>query len=93
METDPEIEIINKRPWLPLGKAITIASSVVVAAWLVSGALHDLNNTLADLRRDRWTATDMNRYTVLLERANKGLPLIVPDVQEVRAVNRSLESR
>jgi hypothetical protein len=93
MDTDPEIEIIEKRPWLPLGKAVTIGASVVVGAWLVSGAIHDLNNTLADLRRDRWTATDMNRYTVLLERANKSLPLIVPDVQEIRAVNRSLEAR
>ena len=76
---------------MPLGKVITIGVSVVVAAWMLRGAVNDLNSTISDLKRDRWTATDMTRYTLLLERANKGLA--VPDVAEVRTITRQLEDR
>lgn len=92
-DDDPQIKIIDHRPWLPLGKAIALGIPIVVAAWMLRGALNDLNATIADLRRDRWTATDMSRYSLLMERANRNLPLAVPDVDEVQAITRKLDSR
>ena len=89
-DVDPEVRIINHRPWLPLGKAIAIGVPIVIGAWILRGAVNDLNQTITELRNDRWTATDMTRYNLLLERANRGLPLSVPDVDDVQTITRRL---
>lgn len=96
MSDESEQEPKNKltdNTWVPLGKVALIACSLVSASWLVSGAIHDLKGTIDELKRDRWTATDMERWAVLLERANRTgtPPLSVPDVREIQSLTRKLE--
>jgi hypothetical protein len=84
---------LTDKTWVPLGRAVIIGASMLSGLWMLSGAVHDLKGTVDDLRRDRWTATDMERWSVLLERANRGQTpaLVVPDVRDVQAVTRRLE--
>lgn len=79
--------------WVPLGKVAIIGGSLISASWMISGAIHDLKATVDDLKRDRWTATDMERWSVLLERANRGQTpaLVVPEVREIQAITRRLQ--
>lgn len=90
-ETQPTNKI-TEHTWVPLGKALIVGLSVLSGCWLLSGAVHDLRATVDDLRKDRWTATDMERWSVLLERANRtqSPALVVPDVRDVQAVTRRI---
>lgn len=95
MSSDESRAPFNKltdRTWVPLGRAVIIGVSLLSGIWMLSDAVHGLTTTVEDLRRDRWTATDMERWTVLLERANRGQSssLVVPDVRDVQAVTRRL---
>jgi hypothetical protein len=82
---------LTDKTWVPLGKVIIICGALFSGCWMLSSAVRDLQATVEDLRRDRWTATDMERWTVLLERANRSqVSLIVPDVREVQSVTRRL---
>lgn len=92
-EHDPEpVNRVTKSTWVPLGAVVIIGLSLASGLWQLSGAVHDFTATVADLRRDRWTATDMERWGVLLERANRSQQpaLQVPDVREVQAVTRRM---
>ena len=88
---EPETKL-SENTWVPLGKTLILGAALFSGLWMVSGAVHQLQATVDELRRDRWTATDMDRWSVLLERANRGQTpaLVVPDVRDVQAVTRRL---
>jgi hypothetical protein len=92
-ETRTPFNKLTDKTWIPLGKVIILATAIFSGTWMLASAVRDLQTTVEDLRRDRWTATDMERWTVLLERANRGqVPiLVVPDVRDVQAVTRRLQ--
>jgi hypothetical protein len=76
----------NTRVTLTIGGIITAVIALVGLGWRANGIASDIKNEISDLRRelqtstaDRWTTRDMERWSVQLERANRDLPLLVPD--------------
>lgn len=76
----------NTRVTLTIGGIITAVIALVGLGWRANGIAGEIKSEIADLRRelqaaaaDRWTTRDMERWSVHLERANRDLPLQVPD--------------
>ena len=66
---------------------LPIASAIIVATWRLANYMRDMRDEVREIRKqmcDVWTVSDMERWAVRLERANRQKPIAVPDPLEAR---------
>ncbi len=75
----------NSRVALTLGAFVTFTLAVIGLTWQVAEAKNKILNELAAIRQvqaSQWGINDHDKWAVRLERANRGVGLIVPDVND-----------
>ncbi len=66
---------------------LPIAAAIIVATWRLANYMRDMRDEVREIRKkmcDVWTVSDMERWAVRLERANRPKSIAVPDPIEVR---------
>lgn len=72
----------NSKVMLNLGATVAIAGSVIYGTWTVSQYMARLESKLDTAISQQWTKPDHERFAQKLERANRKIDLIVPDVND-----------
>lgn len=78
---------ISERSWIPLGKAIAIGIGLFSGGYVVAQALGKIERRLDSVEianSERWTVSDMERFSYQLERDNRSLPVHVPDARSLK---------
>jgi hypothetical protein len=71
---------------IPLNAVIPISGLLICATWAVAAGLFGIRNQLRGLRddvRESWTRREQERWSAELERENRAIGLIVPQVPPV----------
>lgn len=89
MSTQTEAKI-SERSWVPLGKAIVIGAGLFSGGIVVAQALAKIERRLDSVEianSERWSVTDMERFSYFLERNNRSMKLWVPDPRDVKRLS------
>jgi len=79
----------NSKVALTLSAFIVFTGAVITLTWQLSEARNQIMNELSAMRKvqeqnlkEQWTQSDHERFAVKLERSNRSLNLIVPNVND-----------
>ncbi|HLP23831.1 MAG TPA: hypothetical protein VK139_07305 [Microbacteriaceae bacterium] len=71
-----------------LAIGLPLAGGIIIATWRAANYLRDMRDEVAAIRKQMasvWTVSDMERWAVKLERANRNQDISVPDPLEIRS--------
>jgi len=72
----------NSKVGFTIGALLTLALSLVVGTWTVTRYLTRFEQKLDAAIANQWTKSDHERFAQKLERGNRKIDLVVPDVND-----------